>query len=113
MWLRETIKGCSLAIALLMMGCGPVSPNAKAIEQELARAIPLRSNPKQVLEYLNEQRIEHSDYQRDGDRGYSIKAVVRDQSKWSIVKTDCGIAFRFDNDGHLLAYKVLERYTGP
>jgi hypothetical protein len=96
-----------------MIGCGPAKPNAKMIQDQLARDVPLQSSLKQVLDYLNAQKIEHSDYLRDGNSGHLIEAVVRDQSKWSIVKTSCGIKFWFDADGHLLKYQVREEYTGP
>jgi hypothetical protein len=42
-----------------------------------------------------------------------IYAVIRDQSKWEIVKTDCSIVFRFDDHDRLVSYNVSERYTGP
>jgi hypothetical protein len=88
-------------------------PNAKAVEHGLANAVPLQSSPNQVLDYLSVRKIEHSQYLRDPVQGNSILAVIRDQSKWAIVRTDCGIVFRFDNHDRLIAYDVRERYTGP
>jgi hypothetical protein len=113
MRLRERIQRCYLIGVLLLIGCGPAKPNAKVIEQQLAKAVPLQSSPQEVLDYLNREKIEHSDYLRDGSRGHLIEAVVRDQSRWSIVKTSCGIKFRFGEDGRLLKYEVREEYTGP
>jgi hypothetical protein len=113
MWLRGRIRAFYLISVLMMIGCGPARPDAKAIQQQLSGAVPLQSSLQQVSDYLNKQKIEHSDYLRDADRGYLIKAMVRDRSKWSLVRTDCGIEFRFDKDGHLLKYEVREHYTGP
>jgi hypothetical protein len=98
---------------LLLLGCGQARPNAKAVERHLAKAVPLQSTPAQVLVYLNGQKIEHSQYLRDAVQGNSVQAVIRDMSKWDIVKTDCGIVFRFDDHDRLVAYDVREHYTGP
>jgi hypothetical protein len=98
---------------LLLLGCGSVKPSAKDVERDLTKAVPLQSTPVQVLDYLSGQKIEHSQYLRDAVQGNSIHAVVRDTSKWAIVKTDCGIVFRFDDHDRLVAYDVREHYTGP
>jgi hypothetical protein len=98
---------------VFLLGCGPASPNAKDVERDLAKAVPLQSTPTQVLDYLNMRKIEHSQYARDAVQGNSILAVIRDQSRWAIVKTDYGIRFLFNDHDHLVAYDVREHYTGP
>jgi hypothetical protein len=99
--------------SFLLIGCGPARPNAEDVRQDLAKALPLQSTPSQVIDYLSREKIEHSEYLRDPMQGNSIKAAVRDKSKWNIVKTDCCILFRFDEHDRLVAYEVRERYTGP
>jgi len=79
----------------------------------LAKAVELQSNPTQVLNYLSGQNIEHSAYIRDHEKGSSITAIVRDHSKWNIVKVNCGIVFNFDNNDRLTSYEVREHFTGP
>jgi hypothetical protein len=113
MFLRARIRIPYIIFALLLLGCGPAKPDAKAVERDIAKAVRLQSNPMQVLDYLSEQKIEHSQYLRDAAQGNTIQAVVRDRSKWDIVKTDCGIVFRFDNHDRLVAFDVREQYTGP
>jgi hypothetical protein len=110
---REGIQTASLLCSLLLVGCGPAGPNAKDVERDLAKTLPLQSTPTYVLDYLNRGKIEHSQYVRDAVQGNSIQAVIRDQSKWAIVKTDCGVVFRFDDHDRLIAYDVREHYTGP
>ena len=83
------------------------------VERRLTRAIPLQSTPAQVIDYLNREKIEHSQYLRDSAQGNSILAVIRDKYKWAIVKTDYGITFRFDDHDRLIAFEVREHYTGP
>jgi hypothetical protein len=99
--------------SLLLVGCASTKPSAQAVEQTLSKAVPLQSTPGQVLDYLSRQKIEHSQYLRDAVKGNSIQAVIRDTSKWDIVKTDCGIVFQFNDHDRLLAFDVRERYTGP
>ena len=111
--LRCAFRTASLLCCSLLLGCGPASPNAKDVERDLAKAVPLHSTPAQVLDYLREQKIEHSQYLRDAVQGNSIQAIIRDTSKWNIVKADCGIVFRFDNHDQLVAFDVRGRYTGP
>jgi len=105
---------CSrIGIRALHLLCGPARPNAKALERDLAKAIPLQSSPKQVLDYLSAHQITHSQYLHDAYQGNSIMAVVRDKSKWEIVTADCAIVFKFDEHDRLTGYDVRERYTGP
>jgi len=110
---RARIRRVFLLGCVLLPGGGPAPPNAKAVERDLAKAVPLQSSPAQVLESLSAQKIEHSQYLRNRSAGNSILAVVRDRSKWAVVKVDVGIEFKFDGDDRLAAIQVRERYTGP
>jgi hypothetical protein len=85
----------------------------KAVEQRLATAIPLQSTSVQVLNYLNREKIEHSQYLQDATQGNSIKAIIRDKSRWSLVKTNYSVVFRFDARARLVACDVQPVYTGP
>jgi hypothetical protein len=67
----------------------------------------------QVLDYFTVQKVEHSQYVRDAIQGHLVRAVIREQSIWAIVKTDCSIVFRFDDHDRHMAYEVRERLTGP
>jgi len=113
MSIRAGIRTSYLLCVMMLLGCGPAKPNAKDIERDLANSVPLQSTPAQVLDYLTAQKIEHSQFIRDATQGNLIHAEIRDQSKWNIVKTDCGILFRFDDHDRLISYEVSEHYTGP
>ncbi|MGI9072742.1 MAG: hypothetical protein ACR2JB_15855 [Bryobacteraceae bacterium] len=86
---------------------------SKIVEQRLAAAIPANSTAAEVLDYLNGQRIEHSQYLRNATNGNSIKAMIRKPSRWSLVKTDYAVIFRFDERDRLIAYHLRPAYTGP
>jgi hypothetical protein len=98
-----------LVSLLLLSGCGPAQNNTKVVEQHLAAAIPLQSSSTQVLNYLNIQKIAHS---QSVDRK-SIQAMIRSKPSLSIVKTDYGVVFRFNDHDRLIGYDVRPVYTGP
>jgi len=51
---------------------------------------------------------------RDALKGNSISAIVRyDPSELAVVHTSYSIEFRFDDQNHLIAKEVHEKYTGP
>src|SRR5437899_4316406 len=95
----------------VLLGCRSMLTNPEAVKQQLLAAVP--STPTQVLDYLNKRKIEHSEYLRDPVEGNSIKAILRDQSKWSIVKMNYSIVFQFNDQDRLIAYVVRPAYTGP
>src|SRR5580704_672586 len=97
MSIRAGVRTLYLVSVLTHLGCGPAKPNVMDVGRDLARSIALQSTSDQVLDYLTAHNIEHSQYIHDSARGNLIYAAVRDQSKWDIVKTDCGIVFRFDD----------------
>jgi hypothetical protein len=102
-----------LLSCLLLSGCWSAKADPKAVERRLAAAVPLQSAPGQVLDYLNSQKIEHSEYLRDATHGNSIKAMIPDKSKWTMVKTGYSVLFRFDSHDRLVGYEVRPAYTGP
>jgi hypothetical protein len=97
----------------MILGCGPARSDAKSVERDLAKAIPMQSSPAQVLNYLSVRGIEHSQYIHDAEQDNSINAVIRDKSEWKIVKTDIGIVFKFDKRDRLTGYDVRQHLTGP
>jgi hypothetical protein len=98
----------------LVLGCGHTPTDAKAVKQRLAAAIPPQATPAEVLDYLNSQKLEHSQYQQDLATGRSIRSGIRETPSWfTIIRTDYGIVFRFDDHDHLVGYDVTPRYTGP
>jgi hypothetical protein len=94
--------------AYLFCGCQSTKMTAKDQAQYLEQAIPTQSSPAQVIAYLDSENVAHSGY-----AGNSISAVVRDKSKWDIVRADYGIEFKFDEKNQLSAVVIKEHLTGP
>ena len=103
-----------LVANVAVSGCRSNEANPTAVERELAQKVPLNSSPAQVIGFLNQQKIEHSAYERSSNQLPVIEAVIREPaSRWTIVKTDFGVHFTFDAGGHLTSIRVTPRYTGP
>jgi hypothetical protein len=102
-----------LLSCLLLLGCRSAKADPKAVEQRLVTAVPLQATPNQVIDYLNSQKIEHSEYRTDAKQGNSIKAIIRDKARWRLVKTNYSVVFRFDSHDRLVGYDVRPAYTGP
>lgn len=111
--MRACYPAAVVVSCFVVLGCGFTETQAKAIEKELATALPLQSTSVQVLDYLNNRRIEHSAYRRDSANGGSVQAIIRDQSQFAIVQTHVSILFHFDDHDRLLAYEVTPTHTGP
>jgi hypothetical protein len=105
--------GTLCVISVMFMCCSSSQTDQKAIERRLAAAVPLQRTASQVLDFLTDEKIEHSDYLRDAIEGNSIRAIIRDQSRWRPVKTNYSIVFRFDSRDRLTGYDVRPVYTGP
>ncbi len=109
---------CLLGCGLLAVHCGPGSAGERsemaAIEQQIAAALPLQSTSEQVLEYLDREKIEHSESVQRASDGRVINAIIRHgRTQWRIVYTDYAIVFRFDADNRLVAREVKPARTGP
>ena len=98
--------------SLLMLGCRS-DTDQTTIERHLADTIPSKSTVAHVLEYLDKEGIEHSQYLRSATEGNSINAMVRSKSRFKLVRTDFGIVFRFDDHDRLISYTVRPVHTGP
>jgi hypothetical protein len=104
---------CILGCALLS-GCSPAIKQRANWANNLASGIQLQSTPDQVLAYLNDGKIEHSQYQRDTAKGSAISAFLRhDSTSWALIKADYKIVFHFDNNNRLASSEIYEKYTGP
>ena len=77
-----------------------------AVEQKLAKAMPPQSTLAQVLDYLNGEKIEHSQYLHDPSSGNSISVIIRRKSSWTLVRTDYSIIFYFDDRDRLVRYDL-------
>jgi hypothetical protein len=100
-----------LLCGLLLAGCGS-GPDPMALGQSMAKAVPLKSTPAQVLGYLSGEKIEHSEYMKNPIAGNSILATIYD-SKWKWTHTNCLVIFSFDEHDRLIAADVREDHKGP
>lgn len=102
----------SVVSCLLVLACGSGNVNSAAIEKQLAAAIPPGATVDHVVEYLNLEKVEHSEYRRDATPR-TISAMIRDESRFALVKTSYQIVFHFDEHDRLVSYSVRPVYTGP
>lgn len=98
---------------LLILGCKSTNAGPKAEAEAIAHSIPMESTPEQVKAYLDELKIEHSQYQKNSIGDGVIEGILRDSSKWEIVRTSYGVVFQFDDKKHLRSIKIEPHYTGP
>jgi hypothetical protein len=95
-----------LLACLLLAGCAHTKPDPEAVKQQLMSAIPLHSTQTQVLDYLNKQKIDHSPYRYDQDKGNTIDAAVFIKSTRNIVDPTYSVEFRFDKYDRLVECDV-------
>ena len=113
MTLQTRIRRLCFLCGLLLLGCGSERPDPMVAGRDLAKGVALQSTPAQVLGYLNDKNVKHSQYLRDSAQGNLIYADIPDTRKWAIVRDDCGIEFRFDDHDRLAKVEVREHLTGP
>ena|ERR1035438_7435619 len=113
MLLRARIRTALVLCSLMLAGCGSAKPNVEAVKRDLAKALPAQSTPAQVLDTLNAKGIEHSQYLHDPVKGRCINGFVRDKTIFAVVKTHCGLLFRFDDQDRLVSFEAREIHTGP
>jgi hypothetical protein len=95
-----------LPVCLLLSGCAVSKAGSKGLEQELANAVPLKSSPAQVIDYLNSKKIKHSKYHRDETLGNEIEAEISVKSGHTMVDPSYDVAFRFDDHDQLFERDV-------
>jgi hypothetical protein len=95
-------------LALSVVGCRSERIAAKKQAEEVKQSIALQSTPQEVIQYLDAKKIQHSTYADN-----NITAIVRDNSRWAIVKADYGIVFQFDEGDRLSTINIREHLTGP
>ena len=104
---------CSLICLLLTVGCHSAKTDPKAEAEALVHAIQPQSTSAQVISYLEQHDIEHSQLKKNSIHDSSLVAIVRDRSKWKIVQANYGIVFHFDGQNRLRSAGIEPHYTGP
>jgi hypothetical protein len=103
------VLGC-----VLLTGCSPAIKERANWANRVVDEIQFQSTPDQVLAYLNDKKIEHSNYQQNSAKGNAISAVLpSDSTSWALIKTDYKIVFHFDGNNRLASSEIYEKYTGP
>ena len=72
--------------------------------------LPVGTKFQEVIAYLDANKIEHGEYDR---QNHSLGAIVRDVEETLVVRTDLRIFFIFDTNGQLTDFTLKEAYTGP
>lgn len=101
-------RGKSVAVlaCLLLSGCAAAKPDPGGVRRQIAGWVAINSTPDQVVESLNRQKISHSRYRRDADKGNTIDAVVFVRSGRDIIDPSYSVVFTFDEHDRLSAYDV-------
>jgi hypothetical protein len=100
----------ALLVSLLLCGCKAYRPDTKAIERQVASAVPLGSSSPEVIAYLNGSKIDHSPYTHDPTNGNMIDSVMDMSTSHGIAQPSYNVLFRFSDQGRLTGYDV--QYLG-
>jgi hypothetical protein len=103
---RLRIEVAGLLGCLLLSGCGPTQKDPGGVEKQLKLAVPLHSSPAQVIEYLEHQKLAHSQYHHDETYGNVIEMEISVKTKRDLVDPSYDVLFLFDNRDQLAKYQV-------
>ncbi len=98
--------------ALLSTACAENKDNKmsiKTVEEHLQRNLKLGENYKQVIEFLDKEKFEHSGYLQKEKK---IFGIIRDIKRYPIRKS-VQLVFMFNEKGELLKIDIKEAFTGP
>lgn len=86
--------------------------NAKELKifEGLEAALPVGTEFQKVIAYLDANKIDHGEYNR---QNHSLGAIARNVGQTLTVRTDLEIFFLFDKNGRLTDFTLKEVYTGP
>lgn len=103
-----------LVIAGMFTTACATGQSAKAIADEyrssINDALPIGSSAEAVVDYLNEQSIEHDQYKEPAPQ---ITGIARDVKKGFLTSTSLQFFFEFDQQKTLKRFFLKEIYTGP
>jgi hypothetical protein len=101
-----------ILVTSILTACGNPDQRAEQLRALITRELPVGTSATRVIAFLDDRRIEHSDYTKPPGPA-EVTAIVRETSWWSVVKTSHRIVFSFDHDSRLTRYRLEEAYTGP
>jgi hypothetical protein len=81
----------------------------ESVRKEIEQSLPIGSSGAEVDSYLDSHGILHSHINDSPNE----LALIRDKSRFVIVRRDIQIRFHFDHSGRLLDYSLQENLTGP
>lgn len=76
----------------------------------IENAVPSGSSVSEVLAFLEQHSIEHSEYLGESK---TIRAIVRNTVKTATVSGAIQMIFTFDENRQLIHSEIEEVYTGP
>lgn len=80
------------------------------VRQLIYREIPIGSEKEEVLRFLTNQKIEHSQYLENEKL---IRAILRKTASTFIVSESIELVFYFDRNDRLRDYALNKKLTGP
>ena len=110
--------GRTIAFAFVLAIGGAVTtgcerPDPQKIRREIDAAIPSGSTKRVVSAYLSNRGSDYLVFTSPSDGKTYIQAMLRDHSRWQLIKLDYRVVFRFDGDDRLSGDEVKAAFTGP
>ena len=101
---------CVLAY-LLPLACCSKDGGLEDLKRSLA-SLPPRATPVQVIKYLDNQKIEHSEYLKSTIEGNVIRAIIWVRRR-GVIQEAYSMRFQFDQNDFMITYELNREYTGP
>jgi len=115
----------------ISQSCAAGRPAVKQLEFEITKKLPLGSSDVDVIQFLEENNITHSDltpahlsnghlmpdsdlakYSRQDEVERYISAIIRNVGSEWLMTSNITLKFWFDKDNHLIGYGVWQTSTG-
>lgn len=109
---RQSLLTCALLLPLCLpvVACDQAADIREA-QSRLTDVIPDNATPGYVLHYLDQQKIEHSDYERNGKPANTIHATIRQRVAFHLFQRVLSADYHFDAQDHLVEKTVAVRYS--
>ena len=96
------ISGCKKSLT--------IDQKEQAISKNLNEALPPGTSVRDLVSYLDKNKIDHGQYDQ---KSHSLYSIIRDVGRSAFVIHDFQIIFQFDKKDKLINFTWKEALTGP